>query len=92
MNLSETFLRHFAHIHDPRINNHNRHHNIIDIFVITILGTICGANGWNEIYDFADAKKSWLESFLELLNGIPSHDHFGESLCSSIQMNLNKHF
>ena len=44
--------------------------------MITILGTICGANGWNEIYDFADAKKSWLESFLELPNGIPSHDTF----------------
>lgn len=76
MNLSDTFLQHFEAIEDPRIDNHNRRHELVDIFVITILGTICGADGWNEIYDFAVAKKSWLGSFLALPNGIPSHDTF----------------
>ena len=76
MNLSETFLQHFETIQDPRVDNHNRRHELTDIFVMTILGTICGADGWNEIYDFALAKRSWLETFLALPNGIPSHDTF----------------
>ena len=76
MNLSETFLRHLAQIRDPRINNYSRRHYLVDIFVITILGTICGADEWNEIYDFAEAKKIWLETFLTLPNGIPSDETF----------------
>src|SRR5262249_16817003 len=42
-----------------------------------ILGTICGADGWTEICEFAEAKIDWLKTFLELPNGIPSHDTFG---------------
>lgn len=76
MNLSETFLEHFESIKDPRLNNHNRRHELMDILVITILGTICGADGWNELTEFARAKKKWLNTFLSLPNGIPSHDTF----------------
>jgi predicted transposase YbfD/YdcC len=50
---------------------------LIDILVITLLGTICGAEGWTEIVDFARAKKDWLKTFLQLPHGIPSHDTFG---------------
>lgn len=77
MNLSESFLNHFETIEDPRIDNHNRLHNFYDILVITILGAICGADTWTEICEFANAKCDWLETFLELPNGIPSHDTFG---------------
>jgi hypothetical protein len=44
---------------------------------MTILGTICGANGWVEICEFSNAKLDWLKTFLELPNNIPSHDTFG---------------
>ena len=77
MILSETFLKHFEPIEDPRIDNHNKRHNLHDILVITILGSICGANTWMDICDFGEAKVEWLETFLELPNGIPSHDTFG---------------
>lgn len=77
MNLSDTFLRHFEAVEDPRMDTHNRRHNFHDILVITILGAICGADTWTEICDFADAKIEWLKTFLELPNGIPSHDTFG---------------
>jgi len=36
MNLSPTFSQHFETIDDPRVDNHNRCHEIIDIFVIAI--------------------------------------------------------
>lgn len=77
MNLSSTFLEHFETLEDPRLDNHNLRHELTDILVITILGTICGADGWTEIYEFALAKQDWLKTFLSLPSGIPSHDTFG---------------
>jgi predicted transposase YbfD/YdcC len=77
MNLSATFLDHFLELEDPRLSNHNLRHNLTDILVITILGTICGADTWTEINEFAVAKHEWLRTFLTLPNGIPSHDTFG---------------
>jgi predicted transposase YbfD/YdcC len=75
--LSETFLKHFQDMKDPRINNHNYRHELMDILVITILGMICGADVWTEICEFAEAKEEWLKTFLKLPHGIPSHDTLG---------------
>src|ERR1700738_5066131 len=77
MELSDTFFVHFEALEDPITDNHNRLHNFHDILVIAILGTICGTDGWTEICEFAEAKLDWLKTFLELPNGIPSHDTFG---------------
>ena len=48
-------------------------HKLIDIIVIAI----CGAEGWVDIELFGKSKLPWLKTFLELPNGIPSHDTFG---------------
>jgi predicted transposase YbfD/YdcC len=77
MQLSDTFLKHFDPLIDPRIDNHNKLHNLHDILVITILATICGADNWVDINEFGEAKYDWLSTFLELPNGVPSHDTFG---------------
>jgi predicted transposase YbfD/YdcC len=53
-----------------------------DILAITICAVICGAEGWNEIELFGQCKQPWLESFLELPNGIPSHDTFARVVSS----------
>ncbi len=37
---------------------------------------ICGADGWVGIETYGCAKYEWLKTFLELPNGIPSHDTF----------------
>lgn len=77
MKLENTFLSHFKNLDDPRLSTHrNFRHNLGDIFIIAILATICGADNWVEIERFGLAKQSWLEAFLELPNGIPSHDTF----------------
>ena len=77
MNLSHTFLHYFEGLEDPRLNNHhNLRHGLVDILVITILACICGADTWIEINEFGIAKYEWLKTFLELPNGIPSHDTF----------------
>jgi len=71
-----TILEHFSTLTDPRVPLKTRH-RLIDIIVITICGTICGADNWTEIAGYAKIKRKWLEKFLELPNGIPSHDTFG---------------
>ncbi|MCD6038939.1 MAG: ISAs1 family transposase [Gammaproteobacteria bacterium] len=77
MELSSDFLKHFEPLKDPRKKNYNHRHPLISILVTTLLGTICGAEGWTEIVDFARAKQEWLKTFLPLSHGIPSHDTFG---------------
>ena len=41
---------------------------------------ICGADHWVEIENYGIAKQEWLETFLELPNGIPSHDTLERTL------------
>jgi predicted transposase YbfD/YdcC len=67
---------HFGKVSDPRIDR-SKEHKLIDIIAIAICAVICGAEGWVDIELFGKSKLPWLKSFLELPNGIPSHDTFG---------------
>lgn len=67
---------HFGGMKDPRIDRAKRH-KLLDIVVIAICGVICGADDWVSIEEFGNAKLDWFRKFLELPNGIPSHDTFG---------------
>ena len=67
----------FAALDDPRIERTKRH-KLLDIVTIAICGTICGADNWVDIELFGNCKEEWFKSFLELPNGIPSHDTFGD--------------
>lgn len=64
---------HFAKLHDPR-RAHLRRHLLIDILILTICATICGANDCQQIAAFGRRREDWLRKFLKLENGIPSHD------------------
>jgi len=66
----------FVDLVDPRIAR-TRRHALLDIITIALCGVICGAESWVEVEDWADAKLEWLQTWLELPNGIPSHDTFG---------------
>lgn len=76
MSLSSTFLEPFSGLQDPRRLGHNHLHQLNDILAIAILATICGADNWVEMEEFAVSKEDWLRTFLALPNGIPSHDTF----------------
>lgn len=52
-------------------------HKFIDILVIAVCAVICGADGFTGMENFGKAKEDWLKTFLELPQGIPSHDTFG---------------
>ena len=60
--------------------NRTKLHSLNDILVITILAVTCGADGFEQIAQFGRSKLDWLETFLDLPNGIPSHDTFGRVL------------
>jgi len=62
-------------IDDPR-RNLSKLHTLNDILLIGILSVISGAETWNDMEDFGKAKENFLRKFLELPNGIPSHDTF----------------
>ena len=72
----EKIEEHFGRVHDPRIER-SKEHKLIDIISIAIYAVICGAEGWVDIENFGKSKITWLKTFLELPNGIPSHDTFG---------------
>ena len=51
---------------------------MLDIITIAICSVICGADSWVHVAMFGKSKEDWFRSFLELPNGIPSHDTFGD--------------
>ena len=63
-------------IEDPRMER-TRLHKLEDILVIAICALLCGAESFEDMEIFGEAKEEWFGTFLELPNGIPSHDTFG---------------
>ena len=66
----------FADLKDPR-REHNRLHFLWDIIAIAICAVVSGADSWVEVAKYGERKLAWLQTFLELPNGIPAHDTFG---------------
>lgn len=74
--IGASLTEHFALLEDPRAE-HLTDHKLIDIIMIAICAVICGAETWTDIELFGNERLDWLSQFLELANGIPSHDTFG---------------
>jgi predicted transposase YbfD/YdcC len=70
-----TIADHFAQMEDPRVDRTKRH-KLIDILTIALCAVICGADSWVAIELYGCTKYEWLKTFLELPNGVPSHDTF----------------
>ena len=66
----------FSGLQDPRIDRTKRH-DLMDIIAIAICSVVCGADSWVDVEQLGNSKKEWLSTFLEIPNGIPSHDTFG---------------
>ncbi len=76
MNNSTSLIANFSNLKDPRIVK-KTDHKLIDIIVIAVCATLCRFDeSWESIEDFAEIRFEWLKEFLELPNGIPSHDTF----------------
>lgn len=75
MSAPKTLEESFENLPDPRIEKKTAH-KLIDIVIIAICAVISGAESWTEIEMFGQEKEEWLRRYLELPNGIPSHDCF----------------
>ncbi|MBP8911973.1 MAG: ISAs1 family transposase [Phycisphaerae bacterium] len=72
----ESIRQYFSGLPDPR-RRRGRRHRLDELVIIAILAVICCTDNWQEVAQFAWAKRRWLKTFLELPHGIPSHDTFG---------------
>src|ERR1022692_872993 len=84
-------LKYFADLRDPRVER-TREHLLEEILLIAIAAILSGANGWNEIEDYARCKREWLSGFLKLPGGIPSHDTFNRVFSALDPEELEKGF
>jgi predicted transposase YbfD/YdcC len=72
--MSETcFTDYFDHLDDPR-RNQGKRHRLDHLLVMALCAVVAGADGWDDIATFAQAKADWLEERLDLKHGTPSGD------------------
>jgi hypothetical protein len=79
-----SFFEHFDILADPRVER-TKLHKLSDILFITIAAVLSGCEDWNEIELYAETKEEWLRKYLELPNGIPSHDTWGATKGSTLR-------
>ena len=71
---------HFQELTDPRRREVT--YPLINVVVIAVCAVICGADDFVAIAQFGRLKKKFLEQFLDLSAGIPSHDRFNAILAA----------
>ena len=71
----ERFRACFGDLDDPRTGNAQRH-DLLEILLIALAATLCGAETCVDMALFGRAKAPFLRRFLRLEGGIPSHDTF----------------
>jgi hypothetical protein len=84
-------LKYFSELRDPRVER-NREHLLEEILPIAIVAVLSGAESWNDIADYREAKRDWLKTFLTLPSGIPSHDMFNRVFAALDPLEMEKGF
>ena len=65
-----------AAVPDPRRPCKNLRHLLVDVLVVGFCGVLCGCDDFVELETFGRKKEDFFRRFLELPEGIPSHDTF----------------
>ena len=76
----QDLIFHLSQLDDPRSGD-NKKYKLIEILFISVCALLCGCESWTEIEDYGRSKREWFSTFLELKNGIPSHDTFRRVFC-----------
>jgi predicted transposase YbfD/YdcC len=74
--VNASIVEHFRTLEDPRIER-TKKHLLLDILVIALCTLLTGGEGFQDMALFGKSKQAWLQTFLALPRGIPSHDTFG---------------
>jgi len=65
----------FSRLKDPRTGNARRH-DFLELLMIALCSCLCGGTTCTDMAEFAEDKEPFLRDFLDLKNGLPSHDTF----------------
>jgi predicted transposase YbfD/YdcC len=68
-------IEYFEDLPDPRMDRRKKH-KLVDILVIGLCSQLIGGSGFSDMETFGRIREDWLKTFLELPEGIPSHDTF----------------
>jgi predicted transposase YbfD/YdcC len=71
--IQTSFHRAFSRLRDPRMERCKKH-NLPDIIILSILAVLSGAESYDSIELYGKMNFDFLKQFLQLKNGIPSHD------------------
>jgi predicted transposase YbfD/YdcC len=63
----------FGGMRDPRVVGRTAH-ELTDILFLTLCAVLCGMDDWESIEEWGKEREDWLRQFVEVKNGIPSHD------------------
>jgi predicted transposase YbfD/YdcC len=74
--MNASIVTHFQTLEDARIAR-TKKHLLLDILVIAVCTLLTGGEGFQDMELFGKSKRVWLQTFLALPHGIPSHDTFG---------------
>src|SRR5947207_8981967 len=74
--VNASIVEHVQTLEDPRIAR-TKKHSLLDILVIAVCTLLTGGEGFQDMELFGKSKQAWLQTFLALPHGIPSHDTFG---------------
>lgn len=77
---SSRIEEHFSKLTDPR--RRKVVYPLINIVTIAVCAVICGADDFVAIAKFGRVKRKWMSRFLDLKDGIPSHDRFNAILAA----------
>ncbi|MGA2701583.1 MAG: ISAs1 family transposase [Isosphaeraceae bacterium] len=75
-----SILEPFPALPDPR-REHRKVYMINDIMFRSSVAVLCGADSCQQIADYSQSQSDWLNTFLTLPGGIPSHDTFRRVFC-----------
>ncbi|MDE1485368.1 transposase family protein [Xenorhabdus bovienii] len=65
-----TLIEHLSVVEETR-SKVNQKHNLVDVIFLVISAILAGAEGWQDIQTYGDAKKEWLKTYRPFVNGIP---------------------
>jgi predicted transposase YbfD/YdcC len=74
--VNASMVKHFQSLEAPRIER-TKKHTLLDILVIALCTLLSGGEGCKDMELFGKSQHAWLQTFLALPHGIPSHDTFG---------------
>lgn len=89
--MNTKFKQCFSKLEDPRVNRMKKH-VLMDIIALTLFAIMGGAQTFDEIELFGTIHEQWLRKYLQLPNGIPSHDTINRTLSLLDSEQLQKSF